>query len=633
MDKKIPVYLFHEGTNYEAYKFMSPQQSQKDGKDGWIFRVWAPNAKTVSVVGDFNNWDREVNPMSKISDGIWEGFVEGLKIYDIYKFSVETQGGKLRLKADPYARHSETSPANASKLYVSSFKWTDKSWIAERENFDAFHSPINIYELHLGSWRRYADGNILNYRDLADELVPYIKKMGYTHVEILPICEYPYEGSWGYQVSGMFAPTSRYGAPDDFKYFINKLHKNKIGVILDWVCAHFPKDAFGLYEFDGQPCYEYSDPLKQEHKEWGTRVFDYGRREVHSFLISSADFWASEYHVDGIRVDAVASMLYLDYGRRNGEWRPNVSGGNYNLEAIDFLQKLNSHMLSKYKGLLMIAEESTAFPNVTKPPHDKGLGFNFKWNMGWMNDMLSYVSLDPFFRKDNHNKVTFSITYAYSENYILPLSHDEVVHGKCSLLNRMPGSYMDKFNSLKAFFGYTMAHPGKKLLFMGGEFGQFIEWDYKKQLDWFLLDYDSHSNLHEFVKDLNAYYLANKEMYYLDTTYDGFKWICVDDNIQNIVSFVRSDGEGNYTIAVVNFSPVKRENYRMGVPEKRAYKVVLNSDDKKYGGESDKMSFTAQKGEMHGYPYHIEMTIPGNSVMYIAPSRKGKKQEKENASK
>ena len=480
----------------------------------------------------------------------------------------------------------------------------------------------------MGSWRRYADGNILNYRDLADELVAYVKQMGYTHIEILPISEYPYEGSWGYQVSGMFAPTSRYGTPDDFKYFINKCHKNKIGVILDWVCAHFPKDAFGLYEFDGEPCYEYSDPLKQEHKEWGTRVFDYGRREVHSFLISSADFWVSEYHVDGIRVDAVASMLYLDYGRQNGEWRPNVSGGNYNLEAIGFLQKLNSHMLSKYKGLLMIAEESTAFPNVTKPPQDNGLGFNFKWNMGWMNDMLSYVSLDPFFRKDNHNKVTFSITYAYSENYVLPLSHDEVVHGKYSLLNRMPGAYMDKFNSLKAFFGFTMAHPGKKLLFMGGEFGQFIEWDYKKQLDWFLLDYDSHRTLHEFVKDLNAYYLANKEMYYLDTTYDGFKWICVDDNTQNIVSFIRSDGEGNYTIAVVNFSPVKREGYCRGVPEKRSYKVALNSDDKKYGGESDKLAFSAKKGEMHGYPYHIEMTIPGNSVMYISPARKLKKQDK-----
>lgn len=623
VEKNLPLYLFHEGTNYEAYKLMSPQHIEKEGKSGWMFRVWAPHAVNVSVVGNFNNWDRTVSSMDKISDGVWEIFIEGLKNYDIYKYSILTQDGRILMKADPYALHSETAPATASKLFESSYVWGDKKWMKDRESYDPYHNPMNIYELHAGSWRRHEDGTILNYRELADQLVDYLLQMNYTHVEILPITEYPYEGSWGYQVTGMFAPTSRYGTPDDFRYLVDKCHRNGIGVLLDWVVAHFPKDAHGLYEFDGTKTYEYEEEWKSEHKEWGTRVFDYGRNEVKSFLISSADFWLSSYHIDGIRVDAVASMLYLDYGRQNGQWRPNRFGGNYNLEAIEFLKKLNTAMLGKHKGAVMIAEESTAFPMVTKPVEAGGLGFQFKWNMGWMNDVLCYVSANPFFRKNMHDKVTFAITYTYSENYILPLSHDEVVHGKNSLISKQPGEYAEKFEGLKALFGFMMAHPGKKLLFMGGEFGQFIEWDYHKQLDWFLLDYDSHRNLHNFVGKLNRYYLKHPEFYQMDDNYDGFKWICVDDNMQNIVSFIRYAKNGDYTIAVVNFSPVARNLYSMGVPEKRTYRVVLDSNATEFGGTDivKNIKYAAKKGEMHGYPYRIDLNIPAGSVLYLKPTK------------
>ena len=628
IDTKQPVYLFHEGTNHEAYKLLSPSQTVDGGKKGWVFRVWAPHAKSVSVVGDFNYWDRSANPMYKISDGIWEVFVEGPKMYDNYKYSIEAQDGRIIMKSDPYALHTETAPQNASKLYTSTYKWGDAKWLKARESVNPYESPMNIYELHLGSWRRHQDGNVMNYRDIANSLVAYVKEMGYTHVEILPITEYPFDGSWGYQVTGMFAPTSRYGTPDDFRYFVDTLHKNGIGIFLDWVIAHFPKDEYGLYEFDGEKTYEYEEGWKCEHKEWGTRIFDYGKNEVKSFLTSSAMFWTKEFHIDGIRVDAVASMLYLDYGRKDGEWRPNCFGGNYNLEAIDFLKLLNTTVLSENKGVLMIAEESTAFPMITKPAYDGGLGFNFKWNMGWMNDMLRYMSADPFFRKDMHNNVTFAITYAYSENYILPISHDEVVHGKASLLNKMPGEYQQKFDGDKAFMGFMMAHPGKKLLFMGCEFGQFIEWDYKKQLDWFLLDYDAHRNLNTFVKDLNRYYLAHSEMYEQDTTYDGFKWICADDNTQNIVTFKRFNKAGDYTIAVINFSPIARGNYSIGVPEDTTYQVLLNSDAEKYGGAGNTpTSYKAHAGEMHGEKFAIDLEIPANSVMYLKPVA-GKKAKK-----
>ncbi len=624
MDTKQPVYLFHEGTNHQAYKLMSPHKVE--GSNSWVFRVWAPHAVSVSVVGDFNYWDRSINPMYKISDSIWEAVVEGPKCFDNYKYSIEAKDGRILSKADPYALHAETAPHDASKLFESSYKWGDSKWEKARESYNPYDSAMNIYELHLGSWRRHADGNVMNYRTIANDLAAYVKEMGYTHVEILPITEYPFDGSWGYQTTGLFAPTSRYGTPDDFRYLIDTLHKNGIGVFLDWVIAHFPKDGHGLYEFDGEKTYEYEEGWKCEHKEWGTRIFDYGKKEVKSFLISSANYWLKEFHIDGIRVDAVASMLYLDYGRKSGEWKPNAFGGNYNLEAIDFLKELNSAVLTENKGCVMIAEESTAFPMITKPAYDGGLGFNFKWNMGWMNDVLQYVSANPFFRKDMHNNLTFAITYAYSENYILPISHDEVVHGKASLLNKMPGEYQQKFDGDKAFMGFMMAHPGKKLLFMGCEFGQFIEWDYKKQLDWFLLDYDSHKNLQHFVKDLNKYYTSHSEMYDQDTTYDGFKWISADDNTQNIVSFRRINKEGDYTIAVVNFSPVERGGYSIGVPDDTTYNVVLNSDDVAYGGKgTSPKKYVAQKGNMHGLPYFINLEIPANSVMYLKPVLKKKK--------
>jgi len=616
----LPLYLFHQGTNYKSYEFLGAHPCKKGKVQGYVFRVWAPNAAEVSVVGNFNGWDPDANPMELLEkSGVWELMIPDLAQYDIYKYCIKTRDGRTLMKSDPYAFHAETAPDNASKLYdIEGYEWKDKDWYDKRKDYNPYRSPVNIYELHMGSWRRHEDGNPYSYRQVADELVSYLKEMGYNYVEFLPLMEYPFDGSWGYQVTGFFAPTSRYGVPKDFMYFVDKCHKEGIGVILDWVVAHFPKDEHGLMEFDGSRLYEYTDELKCEHKEWGTRIFDYSKNEVKSFLISSAMYWLGEYHIDGIRVDAVASMLYLDYGRQNGQWRPNCFGGNYNLEAIDFLKELNKTCLTAHKGALMIAEESTAFPMVTKPTEDGGLGFNYKWNMGWMNDMLSYASLDPFFRKDNHNKVTFSITYAYSENYILPLSHDEVVHGKCSMIGKMPLYYDDKFEELKAFYGYMIGHPGKKLSFMGNEFGQFIEWNYKQGLDWLLLDYDKHRQLQDFVKALNKYYLDNKEMYEQDCSYDGFKWLVVDDREQNIVSFVRYAKDGDFTVVVVNFSPVKREKYDMGVPKAGSYSAKLDSSLEKFGGHKQKSkSYKAKKGNKHGQDYYITLEIEPNSVMFF----------------
>lgn len=625
-NEKYPKYLFHEGTNYETYKLMCPKKVTVEGEENYLFHVYAPNATFVSLVGDFNDWNAEATPMTKDEGGIWE-VAAPLKRYDNYKFCIICKDGQVKMKADPYALHAETAPGTASKVYdLDDFEWQDKPWMENRRKKNVYEMPVNIYELHMGSWKRYADGNCYDYKKLSQELIPYLKELNYTHVEIMPITEYPYEGSWGYQMTSLFAPTSRYGTPHDFMYFINECHKNGIGVILDWVVAHFPKDAHGLFEFDGSSLYEYEDPLKREHAEWGTMVFDYGKGEVKSFLISSAMFWCSVYHVDGLRVDAVASMLYLDYNRQGGAWRRNKFGGNYNLEAIEFLKALNKAVLTAHYGVMMIAEESTAFPMITKPTYDGGLGFNFKWNMGWMNDVLCYVSANPFFRKDMHNNLTFSITYAFSENYILPLSHDEVVHGKSSLIGKMPGSYEEKFEELKAFYGYMMAHPGKKLLFMGSEFGQFVEWNYQQELDWHLLGYERHCKLKEFVKDLNAYYLNNEEMYELDTKFEGFEWVCVDDNKQNIISFMRKSSKGDYTLAVINFSPVAREDYEMGVPEKKTYRAVLDSTLEKYGGENtQEAKYIAQKGEKHGQPYHIVMSIPANSVRFFKLSRSRRK--------
>ena len=626
-DIDYPAFLFHEGTNHECYKLFCPTPTVRGKKKGFLFRVWAPNAKAASVVGDFNYWDASADPMTKGKGGFFEAFLTSPKIYDKYKFAIVQADGKTVMKADPFALHAETAPGNASKIYKLRHKWQDAEYMAKREKYCPYTSPVNIYEVHLGSWKRHDDGNVYSYRDLAASLVPYVKQMGYTHVEFMPVTEYPFEGSWGYQVSGMFAPTSRYGTPDDFMALVDAFHKAGIGVIIDWVSAHFPKDEFGLYKFDGTYQYEYADEKKREHKEWGTVVFDYAKPEVKSFLISSAMFWFDVYHVDGIRMDAVASMLYLDYARKAGEWTPNAFGGNYNLEAIDFIKELNQAVLSKYKGVMMIAEESTAFPMVTKPPYDGGLGFNFKWNMGWMNDTLKYVSANPFFRKDMHGCMTFSLMYAFSENYILPLSHDETVHGKCSLIGKMAGDYEEKFKSLKTYFGYMIAHPGKKLLFMGGEFAQFIEWNYKQGLDWLLLDYPAHKNMQTYVRDLNRFYKEEAAFFDNDTSPESFRWTVVDDNTQNIFAFQRISKEGDRVLCVFNMSPVTRKGYCIGVPEKGSYKAVFDSENKKYGGTRGAFRKSATKGGYHGEPYHLTLDIPAYSAVYFkksSPKKEGK---------
>ena len=612
----IPVYLFKQGRNCRAYDFFGSHFID----DAVVFRVWAPKAAEVSVVGEFNSWDEGKNPMDKIADGIWECVISGINQYDSYKYSVLGEDGKRRMKADPYAFHAETRPANASKVYdLEGYQWHDGDYLEGVYKRNIYSSPVNIYELHAGSWKTYPDGEPYSYRALADELVPYLKEMSYTHVELMPVLEHPFDGSWGYQVTGYFAVTSRYGTPHDFMYFVDSLHKASIGVILDWVPAHFPKDAHGLYEFDGSCCYEYSDPLKREHADWGTRIFDFGKNEVISFLTSSAAFFFDKYHIDGLRVDAVASMLYLDYGRRGGQWRPNIYGGRENLEAVSFLKYLNESIFRDYPHALMIAEESTAWPLVTKPVSVDGLGFNFKWNMGWMNDILRYCSLDGLSRKFNHDLITFSMFYAFSENFVLPISHDEVVHGKKSLIDKMPGSYEEKFKGMKAFLGYMYSHPGKKLLFMGQEFGQFIEWDEKKQLDWFLLDYDSHRQLHEYVKALNKVYKENAPLWEIDYSWEGFDWLVSDDNTNSVVAFERKDSTGDKIIALCNFTPVTRENYRIGVEKRGSLTYLLDSDSKCFGGEgvSDGKRIYTKKIPMHGKENSFEITLPGFSCVYL----------------
>lgn len=618
---QLPVYLFHEGKNYEAYRFFGVHKIKKGT---YAFRVWAPHAVGVAVAGDFNDWSETANPMTPIAPEIWEAVVDGVSKYDCYKYAIQTADGRLLMKADPYAVHQETRPGTASKVYdLPSYKWTDSDWFARQKEASVLDKPVNIYEIHFGSWKQHEDGTFLTYREMADTLVPYVKDMGYTHIEMMPIMEYPFDGSWGYQVTGYFAPTSRYGVPEDLMYFMDTCHKAGIGVILDWVPAHFPKDAHGLYAFDGECTYEYSDLKKGEHKEWGTRVFDYGKNEVRSFLISSAMYWADLFHFDGIRVDAVASMLYLDYGREPGEWTPNKDGGNENYEAVDFFRQLNSAVLTRHPSMMMIAEESTAWPMITMPPDVGGLGFNFKWNMGWMNDMLNYISLDPIYRSYNHDKLTFSMMYAFSENYVLPLSHDEVVHGKCSLINKMPGEYSQKFAGMRTMLGYMMAHPGKKLLFMGQEFGQFIEWNFEKELDWQLLSYESHRKLQSFVRDLNHFYLENSPMWEIDDSWDGFQWLVHDDNTQNVVIFRRTNDEGDDVIAICNFAPVERDGYRFGIPEEKNYEIALNSDDIRYGGNGikEKEIILSEKIAMHGKANSIAVDIPPMSVMYLKPSK------------
>ena len=615
-DNNIPIYLFHEGTNAKAYEFLGAHPC--DG--GWVFRVWAPNATAVYVGGEFNGWEYSRNPMQKISVGIWECRVKNANRFDSYKYWIETADGRGFYKSDPFAFHTETRPMTASKIYgIHGYKWTDKKWMAKRKKTEVYSSPVNIYEVHAGSWQAYDDGNPLPYRELADRLVAYVKEMNYTHIELLPITEHPFDGSWGYQVTGYFAPTSRFGTPEDFAYFVDKAHSEGIGVILDWVPAHFPKDAFGLYEFDGGPCYEYSDARKGEHLQWGTKVFDYGKPEVQSFLVSSAMFWIEKFHIDGLRVDAVASMLYLDYGREDGDWLPNSYGGRENLEAVAFLRKLNESVFREYGDVMMLAEESTMWPGVSKPTYSGGLGFNFKWNMGWMNDCLRYFALDPIYRKFSHSQLVYTFSYALAENYVLPISHDEVVHGKCSLINKMPGTYEEKFAGVRSFLGFMMSYPGKKLLFMGSEFGQFIEWNYKQPLDWLLLEYDAHRQLKQYSSELNKFYLDNAPLWEGDFAPEGFSWIIGDDNGNSVLAYLRRDKSGNEIISVCNFTGVTRKGYRIGVPKEGTYRVVFSSAKPEFGGrnESTVGSVRAKKIPMHGYEYSIELDVEGFSCMYI----------------
>ena len=620
---ELDMYYFGQATHYEIYRKLGAHPAEENGKKGICFAVWAPNAERVSVIGSFNNWQEDANEMERLEPmGIYEAFIPEASVGDMYKFYIETRDGRRLYKADPYANYAELRPGTASVVAdIEHFNWTDSKWMEKRQAMrDVHNQPMAIYEVHPGSWMRHPcreDEGFYNYRELAERLTAYVKEMGYTHVELMGIAEYPFDGSWGYQVTGYYAPTARYGTPEDFVYLVDYLHKNNIGVILDWVPAHFPKDAHGLAEFDGTCLYEYADPRKGEHPDWGTKIFDYGKNEVKNFLIGSALMWIEHYHVDGLRVDAVASMLYLDYGKQDGQWVPNRFGGNKNLEAIEFFKHINTLILGRNPGTVMIAEESTAWPRVTGPVEEDGLNFSYKWNMGWMHDFLDYMKLDPYFRKDNHNKMTFGMSYNSSENYILVLSHDEVVHLKCSMINKMPGEGDDKFANLKAGYAFMMGHPGKKLLFMGQEFGQLREWSEERELDWFLLEEDSHRQLQTFVKDLLHIYTKHPAMYEADTSLDNFEWINADDAYRSIFSFVRKSRNGRKNLLFVcNFTPVEREDYRVGVPLKKQYKLIFNSDDKKYGGTGKKrpLVYKARVKECDNRKYSFAYPLSGYGV-------------------
>ena len=612
--RRFDAAAFYGGTNSEAYRYLGAHRTRRAGKDGYVFRVWAPNAAYVSVVGDFCAWNGYDHPMTRNADGFWECFVAGLKRYDTYKFAVTSQRGDTVLKTDPYAFHAETRPGTAGKLYdLGGYRWGDDEWRRNRAKAPIDRSPLNIYEVHLGSWRRRENGDFYDYRTLAHELADYVLDLGYNCVELMPVTEYPLDDSWGYQCTGYFAATSRYGTPKDFMYFVDHLHRKGISVLLDWVPAHFCKDEHGLIDFDGTSCYEYADPNKREHEGWGTRVFDYGRGEVKSFLLSSAAFWLREFHLDGLRVDAVASMLYLDYGRENGRWTPNINGGHENLEAIDFLRALNETAFSVDPNVLMVAEESTAWPLVTRPAKDGGLGFNLKWNMGWMNDMCHYLKLDPWFRQFHHKDITFSLMYAFSENFVLPISHDEVVHMKGSLRGKMPGDNWQQLAGVRAFTAYLLAHPGKKLTFMGAELGQWHEWDFASQLDWYLLENQENQQTQQFFKDINRFYLSQSPLWSIDFSWEGFEWLVADDNCNNVVVFVRRDREGRELIAAVNFSPVGQAEYRFGVPPKKTYREVFTTDLAAYGGTGDWCNGEPIETEgipSHGKPCSLCVKIP-----------------------
>lgn len=632
---RFQTYLFNSGDNFKSYEMLGSHKVKIDGVDGWRFAVWTPKAVSVRVVGDFNDWNGYDKMLERIeTSGVWYGFFTDIEEGMLYKYAIEAENGETYYKADPYAVKSELRPGTASvtKDISNNYKWGDKAWISARSKNSTLTEPMNIYEIHIGSWKIHDDGSFYTYRELADELVPYVKKMGYTHIELMPITEYPFDGSWGYQVTGFFSATTRYGESEDLKYLIDKCHKNHIGIIMDWVPAHFPRDAHGLRMFDGTPVYEYADPRLGEHKDWGTMVFDYSKSEVVSFLISSAYFWAEQYHIDGIRVDAVSSMLYRDYSRNDGEWVPNEYGGNGNLEAVDFLKKLNKIMGTEFPNFMMVAEESTAWPLVTAPPENDGLGFNYKWNMGWMNDTLRYMGMDPYFRKDNHSLLTFMMMYAYSENYILPLSHDEVVHGKGSMLNKMFGEYDEKFAAYRTLLGYYMTMPGKKMLFMGGEFGQMLEWRYDDQLEWNVLEIDKHKRLHQYVKDLNHFYMENKALWELDTSWDGFRWVNEADSENSVLSYIRRGRHAADNVVVVaNFTPVERPIYKIGVPLAGEYEVVFHSSAVKYGGNKriTKKVYKTKNMQFSDMMYTIEVAIDGNSVMFL----KKKPADKATASK
>lgn len=623
---ELDAYLFGKGTHYDIYKKMGAHLSKKGKKEGVRFTVWAPHAKSVFVIGDFNEWNEQSHEMKRIkpeSVGVFELFIPDVKVGTLYKYLIETEDGRLLYKADPYANEAELRPGNASKVTdIDHFKWTDSEWMKERAaHKDPYDRPMAIYEVHPGSWMRHPgreDEGFYTYRELARALAKYVTDMGYTHIELMGISEYPFDGSWGYQVTGYYAPTSRYGTPEDFAYFVDYMHKKGIGVILDWVPAHFPRDAHGLADFDGTPTYEYADPRKGEHPDWGTKIFDFGKSEVKNFLIGSALMWIEHYHIDGLRVDAVASMLYLDYGKKDGEWVANEYGENKNLDAIEFFRHINSVILGRNPGAVMIAEESTAWPMVTGAAENGGLNFSYKWNMGWMHDFLDYMKLDPYFRKGSHYKMTFAMSYNDSEHYILVLSHDEVVHLKCSMINKMPGLEDDKFANLKVGYGFMMGHPGKKLLFMGQDIAQYREWSEERELDWYVLEDPRNQGIQNYMKALLRIYRKYPCMYQKDAGWEGFEWINADDTEKSIYSFFRKAGEDEKRLLFVfNFTPVAREDYRVGVPEKTSYKLILTSEDAKFAGSGNvprKKTYKAEKKPWDNRDYSIAYPLPAYGV-------------------
>ena len=612
--------VFHTGDSVRAYDFLGAHLVNRNDKNGVVFRVWAPTARSVSVAGDFNNWNNEANYMYNIGYGVWEVFVEGVKEFCTYKYCIESEYGDRLMKADPYAFHAQTRPGQASVVYdIESYSWNDSEWFNKRKENNISSSPMNIYEIHAGSWRKYPDGNFFNYQKLADELIPYLKEMHYTHVQLMPIMEYPYDGSWGFQTTGYYAPTSRYGTPSDFMTFVDKLHGEGIGVILDWVPSNFPTDDFGLARFDGSPLYESNDPKTSKRDSWGTCLFNYARFEVTSFLVSCAMFWLDKYHIDGLRIGALSSMLYLDYGKTEGEWEPNKFGGKENLDAVDFVKRLNTAVHMYHPDVMMFAEENTSWPKLTHKIEDGGLGFDFKWNMGWMNDMLHYMSLNSMWRPFNHDSLTFSFYYAFSEKFLLPISHDEVSHGKGSLIKQMPGKYDEQFAGVRAFITYMYAHPGKKLVFMGTEIGQFDEWNHEEAIQWDLLEFEKHKKLRTFFKELNKFYLDCKPLYELDTVWKGFDWIHHDDYTNSVIAFKRTDKNGDEIVSVCNFQPIRRDEYCIGVPKYGLYDEVFNSDEERFGGSGvvNGNNIKTEVMKIHGFDQGLSLTLPPLSVIYL----------------